>query len=199
MKEYNEKTKKSIVNANYIHVFGKINGKFAEIAQKDRKTHYSTKVETERYSGTKDILPIITADAEGVEDGNRVEIWGRVKTRLEKKDGKNRKLIYIYAEQIRPAEYTETLNEVYLEGTLCTDGVLRRTPKGREVADLMVACNGSGTSSYIPCICFGLNARRAGDLRTGTKVCLWGRMQSRVYKEIYTAYEIAVDQIEVIL
>ena len=35
MKEYNEKTEKSIVNVNYIHIIGKINGKFAENAQND--------------------------------------------------------------------------------------------------------------------------------------------------------------------
>ena len=196
MKEYNYKSEKSIENANYIHIFGKINGK---LMQTDKKRRYSTSVETERKSGTKDILPVITEDIEEVEDGGRVEIWGRVKTRLEQKDGKNRKLVYIWAEQIRPAIYTDTLNEVYIEGTLCKDAIFRKTPKGREVTDLMIACNGSRTSSYIPCVCFGMNARRTESLKTGAKVCLWGRMQSRVYKEIYTAYEIAVDQIEVIL
>ena len=70
MKEYNEKAEKSIVNANYIHIIGKINGKFAENAQNDRKQPYSTKVEAERKSGTKDVLPLFVA--EKMEDGSRV-------------------------------------------------------------------------------------------------------------------------------
>lgn len=194
MKEYNEKEQKSIVNANYIHIFGKINGKFAQI---DNKPQYSTMVETERYSGVKDILPLVTEDISEIEDGSRVEIWGRVKTKTEKKENGYKKLVYIDAEQIRPAVYTETLNEAYIEGTLCKKAIYRETPRGREVSDLMVASNGSRASSYIPCVCFGLNARRTKGLEPGTKVHIWGRMQSRTYKEIYTAYEIAVKNIEI--
>lgn len=192
MKEYNEKTKKSIANSNYVHIIGKINGKFAENAQNDRKQPYSTKVETERKSGTKDVLPLFVA--EKMEDGSMVEIWGRVRTRMQQ----GRKLIYIQAEQIRPTG-AAPVNEVYLEGTLCKDAIFRLTPQGREITDLMVASNGGGTSAYIPCICFGINARRTENLRMGTKVKIWGRMQSRVYKKVNTAYEIAVNKIEVIL
>lgn len=193
MKEYNEKTEKSIVNVNYIHIIGKINGKFAENAQNDRKQPYSTKVETERKSGTKDVLPLFVA--EKMEDGSMVEIWGRVRTRMQ--NGK--KLIFIQAEQIRQEDGKEQINEVYLEGTICKDAIFRLTPQGREITDLMVASNGGGTSAYIPCICFGINARRTENLRTGTRVKIWGRMQSRIYKKVNTAYEIAVNKIEVIL
>lgn len=193
MKEYNEKAEKSIVNANYIHIIGKINGKFAENAQNDRKQPYSTKVETERKSGTKDVLPLFVA--EKMEDGSRVEIWGRIRTRMQ--NGK--KLIFIQAEQIRQEDEKEQINEVYLEGTICKDAIFRLTPQGREITDLMVASNGGGTSAYIPCICFGINARRTENMRMGTKVKIWGRMQSRIYKKVNTAYEIAANKIEVIL
>ena len=192
MKEYNEKTEKSIVNANYIHIIGNINGKFAENAQNDRKQPYSTKMETERKSGTKDVLPLFVA--EKIEDGSRVEIWGRIRTRMQ--NGK--KLIFIQAEQIEQEDEKEQINEVYLEGTICKDAIFRLTPQGREITDLMVASNGGGTSAYIPCICFGINARRTESLRMGTKVKIWGRMQSRIYKKVNTAYEIAVNKIEVI-
>ena len=193
MKEYNEKTKKSIANSNYVHIIGKINGKFEENAQNDRKQPYSTKVETERKSGTKDVLLLFAA--EKMEDGSMVEIWGRIRTRMQ--NGK--KLIFIQAEQIEQEDGKEQINEVYLEGTICKDAIFRLTPQGREITDLMVASNGGGTSAYIPCICFGINARRTENLRMGTKVKIWGRMQSRIYKKVNTAYEIAVNKIEVIL
>lgn len=193
MKEYNEKTEKTIVNANYVHIIGKFNGKFAENAQYDKNRQYQTRVETERKSGIKDILPIVAT--EKIEDGSRVEIWGRIRTRMQ--NGK--KLIFIQAEQIRQEDEKEQINEVYLEGTICKDAIFRLTPQGREITDLMVASNGGGTSAYIPCICFGINARRTENLRMGTKVKIWGRMQSRIYKKVNTAYEIAVNKIEVIL
>lgn len=193
MKEYNEKAEKSIVNANYVHIIGKFNGKFAENAQYDKNRQYQTRVETERKSGVKDILPLVAAGE--MEDGSRVEIWGRIRTRMQ--NGK--KLIFIQAEQIRQEDEKEQINEVYLEGTICKDAIFRLTPQGREITDLMVASNGGGTSAYIPCICFGINARRTETMRMGTKVKIWGRMQSRVYKKVNTAYEIAVNKIEVIL
>ena len=192
MKDYNEKTKKSIANSNYVHIIGKFNGKFAENAQYDKNRQYQTRVETERKSGVKDILPLVAAGE--MEDGSMVEIRGRVRTRMQQ----GRKLIYIQAEQIRPTG-AAPVNEVYLEGTLCKDAIFRKTPAGREITDLMIASNGGGTSAYIPCICFGINARRTENLRMGTKVKLWGRMQSRIYKKVNTAYEIAVNKIEVIL
>lgn len=193
MKEYNEKTEKTIVNANYVHIIGKFNGKFAENAQYDKNRQYQTRVETERKSGVKDILPLVAAGE--MEDGSRVEIWGRIRTRMQ--NGK--KLIFIQAEQIEQEDEKEKINEVYLEGTICKDAIFRKTPAGREITDLMIASNGGGTSAYIPCICFGINARRTENLRMGTKVKLWGRMQSRIYKKVNTAYEIAVNKIEVIL
>ena len=193
MKEYNYKTKKSIENVNYIHIIGKFNGKFAENAQYDKSRQYQTSVETERKSGIKDILPIVAA--EKMEDGSRVEIWGRIRTRMQ--NGK--KLIFIRTERIEQADGKEQINEVYLEGTICKDTIFRLTPQGREITDLMVASNGGGTSAYIPCICFGINARRTENMRMGTRVKIWGRMQSRIYKKVNTAYEIAVNKIEVIL
>ena len=83
----------------------------------------------------------------------------------------------------------------------------RKTPLGREIADLLVAVNRSyGKSDYIPCICWGRNARYASGFEVGAHVQIWGRIQSRDYVkkldetqvEQRTAYEVSVSKIELI-
>ena len=79
------------------------------------------------------------------------------------------------------------------------------TPLGREIADVLLAVNRAyGKSDYIPCICWGRNARFAGKLAVGEHVAIWGRIQSREYQKKVgndcviskTAYEVSVSKME---
>ena len=83
----------------------------------------------------------------------------------------------------------------------------RTTPLGREIADVLLAVNRAyGKSDYIPCICWGRNARYAGNLSVGSRIQLWGRIQSREYQKRVgennvvsrVAYEISVNKMEYI-
>ena len=96
-------------------------------------------------------------------------------------------------------------NSIYLDGYICKPPVYRMTPLGREIADLLMAVNRPyGKSDYLPCICWGRNARFAGKFEVGTHIHLWGRIQSRTYQkrldndvlEKRTAYETSVSKIE---
>ena len=63
--------------------------------------------------------------------------------------------------------------------------VYRRTPLGREIADLLLAVNrGCGKADYLPCIAWGGQARRAGWWNVGDRVCVRGRLQSRRYRKV---------------
>jgi len=61
-----------------------------------------------------------------------------------------------------------------------------------------------GKSDYIPCICWGRNARFAEGFRVGEHIQIWGRIQSREYQkkisetefEKRTAYEVSVSKLE---
>ena len=92
-----------------------------------------------------------------------------------------------------------------MSGYICKSPVYRVTPKGREIADVLIAVNRAyGKSDYIPCIAWGRNARFAGGLEVGEHIQIQGRFQSREYtkklddgtEEIRTAYEISVSRIE---
>ena len=75
------------------------------------------------------------------------------------------------------------------------------------MADLLLAVNRPyGKSDYIPCICWGRNARYADSLEVGCYVKIYGRVQSREYlkkldentQEFRTAYEVSIMKLEVI-
>ena len=61
-----------------------------------------------------------------------------------------------------------------------------------------------GKSDYIPCISWGRNARYAAGFEVGTRVRIWGRVQSREYTkkisetecEKRVAYEVSISKME---
>jgi single-stranded DNA-binding protein len=76
---------------------------------------------------------------------------------------------------------------------------------GREIADLLLAVNRPyGKSDYIPCICWGRNARYANSFKVGERCAVWGRIQSREYMkkideeniERRVAFEVSVSKLE---
>lgn len=96
-------------------------------------------------------------------------------------------------------------NQIFLDGYICKLPVYRKTPLGREIADLLLAVNRPyGKSDYIPCICWGRNARFASSFEVGEHVQVIGRIQSREYikrlseteTEKRTAYEVSVSKLE---
>ena len=88
---------------------------------------------------------------------------------------------------------------------MCKAPIYRKTPLGREIADLLVAVNRPyGKSDYIPCIAWGRNARYAAGFEVGSRIRVWGRVQSREYTkkisdeqvEKRVAYEVSVSKLE---
>ena len=78
--------------------------------------------------------------------------------------------------------------------------MVRRTPLGREICDLLLAVNRPyGRADYLPCIAWGSLAAHCGGLDVGDALRLEGRLQSRQYHKLIdgeqverTAFEISV-------
>ena len=96
-------------------------------------------------------------------------------------------------------------NQIFLDGYICKPPVYRKTPLGREIADLLLAVNRPyGKSDYIPCICWegmpgtlpplkwavmcfcGAGSRAGNILRS------WEENET----EKRTAYEVSVSKLE---
>ena len=104
---------------------------------------------------------------------------------LVREEKKNRLVLSVFAREVEFVEDDDEnmkSNAIFLDGYICKPPVYRKTPLGREIADLLIAVNRPyGKSDYIPCICWGRNARYASAFEVGGHVLLWGRIQSREY------------------
>jgi primosomal replication protein N len=141
-------------------------------------------------------------------EGEHVEITGQFRSFNRHEEHKNRLVLSVFAREfIFLDEWDDegVTNQIFLDGFICKDSVYRKTPLGREIADLLVAVNRSyGKSDYIPCICWGRNARFASGFSVGSHVRIWGRIQSREYvkkiseteSEQHVAYEVSVSKLE---
>lgn len=121
---------------------------------------------------------------------------------------KNRLVLSVFAREVSFIEEEldgAKTNSILLDGYICKLPIYRKTPLGREIADLLLAVNRPyGKSDYIPCICWGRNARFASAFEVGEHVQILGRIQSREYvkklseteTEKRTAYEVSVSKLE---
>ena len=97
-------------------------------------------------------------------------------------------------------------NQIFLDGYVCKSPIYRKTPLGREITDILLAVNRPyNKSDYIPAIAWGRNARFAANFQIGSRLKIWGRIQSRQYQkhvgaegnyEQRVAYEISISKME---
>lgn len=172
---------------------------------------YNFDLKSRRESGTVDIIPVMISErlvnVNEKHMGKRVLLKGQFRSYNHHVGVKNHLILFMFATEYEEDDSERDCNKIMLNGFICKQPVYRETPLGREVADIFLAVNRSyGKSDYIPCICWGRNARFAEDLEVGTNIKIEGRMQSREYKkklsdeevETRTAYEISASKITVI-
>ncbi len=179
---------------------------------------YKTEIEVLRLSGDVDNLVIIVSekDLKGKEIviGTPVEIEGQLRSYNYYFDnGSKRKLIInIFTKTLKLIDETELQNRentniVKIVGYICKKPIYRKTPFGREIADILLAVNRVyGKSDYLPCIAWGRNARFSDDLDIGEMIEIEGRIQSRIYSkaidenttEERVAYEISIVKINLL-
>ena len=158
-----------------------------------------------RLSGQADALHVI-ATGEQLEgllplEDRRLSLEGQLRSFNNKSGQGSRLVISVFAQLLVPAEDEgEDLNAIQLRGVICKPPVLRRTPLGRCISDMMLAVNRRyGRADYLPCIAWGSLAAHCGALDVGDKLRLEGRLQSRRYHKLIdgeqverTAFEVSI-------
>ena len=112
-----------------------------------------------RLSGSEDrvnvLVPRALLEQRPVTEGMELEVEGEVRSFNNKSGKGSRLVITLYAKELRPAA-GEHENQLLLAGVLCKPPVVRRTPLGRDICDLMLAVNRRyGRADYLPCIAWG--------------------------------------------
>lgn len=191
---------------NHVLITGEISSDVTFSHEVLGKKFYLLEVQVKRFSGYIDSIPVILP--EGLVDtmweyrGNYIQLEGQYRSYNKNENNKNRLVLSVFA---RKATFVEEIskgmeNQIFMDGFICKLPEYRKTPKGREISDMLVAVNRSnGKADYIPCICWGNNAKIASGLHIGEHIQVWGRIQSREYikKQNYieakkTAYEVSI-------
>ena len=167
---------------------------------------YRTFVESDRKSGTVDVIPVLISEKliQPISYlGSTVQVIGEYRSR----NTANRKLcLNVFANSFELVESdAEHINEIYLEGFICKEPKLRKTPLGRHIGEILLAVNRRyNKSDYIPCITWGRNAQFVSKAPIGTKIIAEGRIQSREYRKVIDvvetvkiAYEISIGWLQV--
>ena len=164
---------------------------------------YRFPLSVERLSGQADLLQIIATEEQLQSTpplrGRKLCAEGQLRSYNNKSGQGNRLVISVFARSLSPTQ-EEDCNRICLQGVLCKPPVLRRTPLGRSISDMMLAVNRRyGRADYLPCIAWGQVAMTTGRLPVGTTLALEGRVQSRVYTKMVeglpqerTAFEVSV-------
>lgn len=175
---------------------------------------YIMEVSVCRLSNSYDIIPLMISerliDVKKDYVGKFVEVTGQFRSYNRHEEMRNRLVLSVFVREVSVFDNEDDIqkpNSIFLDGYICKPPVYRKTPLGREIADVLLAVNRPyGKSDYIPCICWGRNARYAESFEVGGRVQLWGRIQSREYQkkiseteyEKRTAYEVSVSKMEYI-
>ena len=204
-----------IIETNQVTIVGKINSGFEFSHEVFGETFYSVNLLVERLSESHDIIPITISerliDVNKDYSGEYVKISGQFRSYNKRISETRAKLILsVFAREVEfveemPEDYNS--NNITLDGYVCKQPIYRKTPLGREITDILLAVNRPyGKSDYIPCLCWGRDAKFASTFNVGEHVTITGRIQSRDYykkidEEQYekrTAYEVSVWTISIV-
>ena len=164
--------------------------------------YYVAPLRVPRLSGVDDVLNIVTANPDPAlwAVGQWVSVQGEVRSYNNRSGQGSKLVITVLARSAQPDTLEEGENRLVLSGALCRKPVVRRTPLGREICDILLAVNRPyGRADYLPCIAWGSLAAHCGELDVGNQLRLEGRLQSRQYHKLIdgeqvarTAFEISV-------
>ena len=189
---------------NTVHLVGKL-ATIRQIGHTSTSIIYEGVVEILRDSGVIDYIPILFNDKYIPDINSFISVKGQFRSRdITKSDGKLKVELYVYAQEISNVKEGVYINNIILEGYVCKKPTLRNTPSGKQISDLLIACNyNKDKTAYIPVVAWGKYARKSGRYNVGTQVNITGRLQSRKYtKEVdgiikeFTAYELSASLIE---
>lgn len=203
------------IQNNSVTLIGEVVSGFTFSHEVRGEAFYLVNLAVKRLSEQADIIPLtiserlidVTADCMG----RTLEVAGQFRSFNQQGENKKRLILSVFVRDVffleeEFTDYTKS-NSIILRGFLCKSPVYRKTPLGREIADLLLAVNRPyGKSDYIPCIAWGRNAKYASELFVGTGMEIYGRIQSREYTKklsetnivTHTAYEVSVSNLEVL-
>ncbi len=198
---------------NKVTVMGEVVSEFTFSHEIYGEGFYLVDILVPRLSDSADRIPLMVSerllDVRQDYQGENIKVTGQFRSYNRHEERKNKLVLSVFVREwefIDEVERSEMTNHIELDGFICKEPVYRKTPLGREIADILLAVNRPyGKSDYIPCISWGRNARYANEFQVGSRCKVIGRIQSREYMkklsedqvEKRVAYEVSVSKLEV--
>lgn len=207
-----------VIENNRVSIIGEVVSEFAFSHEVFGEGFYVVNVSVNRLSDMVDIIPLMISErlVDVTKDyrGMKLEATGQFRSYNRHEGIKNKLVLSIFVRELQFIDMDEDIsdeqsksNQIFLDGYICKPPIYRKTPLGREIADVLIAVNRPyGKSDYIPCIAWGRNARYVSSIEVGGHLQVWGRVQSREYTkkindeeiEKRVAYEVSVSKIETV-
>ena len=201
-----------MIENNQVSIVGEVMSPFTFSHEVFGEGFYMADIAVRRLSDSEDLIPVMVSerlvDVTESYVGQLVEASGQFRSYNRHEEGRNKLMLSIFVREWQFVDENPEAgktNQIFLDGFICKAPIYRKTPLGREIADLLVAVNRPyGKSDYIPCIAWGRNSRFASTFEVGGRIQIWGRVQSREYVkklsddeiEKHTAYEVSVSKLE---
>ncbi|MDR2357522.1 MAG: single-stranded DNA-binding protein [Oscillospiraceae bacterium] len=169
------------------------------------ESFYTFPLDIARLSGATDRINIVAAESGvvslGVTDFARrdLDVTGELRSFNSTRRPGSKLVITVLAKTLAFARGADR-NYIALTGALRKPPVIRRTPLGSTICDLLLAVpRRAGRCDYLPCIAWNRTARLAAELSVGDSISLEGRIQSRKYMKTEgeisterTAFEVSI-------
>ena len=199
---------------NQVTMMGEIVSEFQFSHEVFGEGFYMVELAVNRLSNYSDYIPLMISerliDTEQDYTGQLIRVTGQFRSYNRHEEKKNRLVLSVFVRELEfldEIDENEKTNQIFLDGYICKEPIYRKTPLGREIADVLLAVNRSyGKSDYIPCICWGRNARFASGFTVGSHIQIVVRVQSREYVkriseeevEHRIAYEVSVSKVDLL-
>ena len=170
-----------VIENNQVVIMGEIVSDFSFSHEIFGEGFYMVDVKVERLSDSNDMIPVMVSerliDVTSDYRGQNIMVTGQFRYYNRHEERKNKLVLSVFAREIEFVDETpegSKTNQIYLDGYICKEPIYRKTPLGREIADLLLAVNRPyGNSDYILCICLGRNARYGNNVHVGTRCEIW--------------------------
>ena len=191
-----------VIENNQVTVMGEVVSNFSYSHEIYGEGFYMVDIKCTRLSDSFDIIPVMVSerllDVTASYVGMLLCVNGQFRSYNRHEERKNRLVLSVFAREVKFIEEMEEsskTNQIYLDGYICKEPVYRKTPLGREIADLLLAVNRPyGKSDY------------SEHFKVGERCAIWGRIQSREYMkkldeehvEKRVAFEVSVSKLELL-
>ncbi len=179
------------VNMNQVRLTGLIDAPVTFSHEMYGEPFFRSIIKVPRESGTCDRIPFLVSgricSIPALGEGMSAVITGQLRSYNCTESGRHVLRHHVFAELVSSGATgadESGVNEVKMDGYICTPPVYRVTHSGRKITSFLFAVNRQFCKSdYISCICWGRNALYVRGLDMGTHLAVTGRLQERIYRK----------------